>query len=73
MKRYSRNALGFMQMLEDAGYQVTSRIGTRRQIMARQGLTKEAQIKGIRKALRNPRTPRQFRASLKKRLEKLTK
>jgi hypothetical protein len=73
MKRYARNVLGFMEMLEDAGYQVTSRIGTRKQIMARQGLTKEQQIKGLRKALANRKTPRAFLASMKKRLTKLMK
>lgn len=37
------------------------------------GLTKAQQIKGLRKALKNPRTPRQFLPSMRKRLEKLEK
>lgn len=73
MKRYPQNLLGLMEMLEDAGYQATSRIGTRREIMARNKLSKEDQIKGLRKALANPRTPRAFRPSMKKRLARLTK
>lgn len=40
--------------------------------MAR-GFTKAQQIKGLRKALANPRTPKQFRESMKKRLAKLTR
>jgi len=39
--------------------------------MARHKLSRESQIKGLRKALRNPRTPRQFLASMRKRLRKL--
>lgn len=39
--------------------------------MARHKLTKEQQVKGLRKALQNPRTPKQFLAGMKKRLEKL--
>jgi len=35
-------------------------------------LSKEQQIRGLRKALKNPRTPRAFRPSMKKRLAKLT-
>jgi hypothetical protein len=40
--------------------------------MAR-GLSKQQQIRGLREALKNPRTPRVFIASMKKRLAKLTK
>jgi hypothetical protein len=40
--------------------------------MAR-GLTKAQQIKGLRKALKNPKTPKWFLPSMKKRLEKLEK
>lgn len=40
--------------------------------MARR-FTKEQQIKGLRKALKNPRTPAQFKASMRKRLAKLEK
>lgn len=39
--------------------------------MARHRLTLAEQIKGLRKALKNPRTPQQFRAGMKKRLQKL--
>jgi hypothetical protein len=39
--------------------------------MARHKLTREEQIRGIAKALKNPRTPKQFRPALKRRLEKL--
>jgi hypothetical protein len=39
--------------------------------MARHKLTREEQIRGIRKALKNPRTPNQFRPALKRRLKKL--
>ena len=39
--------------------------------MARHKLTKEQSIRGLRKALANPKTPKQFRPSLKKRLAKL--
>jgi hypothetical protein len=35
------------------------------------GLTKEQQIRGLRKALKNPRTPKAFLPSMKKRLAKL--
>jgi hypothetical protein len=35
------------------------------------GLTKAQQIKGLRKALKNPKTPKQFLSSMKKRLAKL--
>ena len=34
-------------------------------------LTKKQQIEGLRKALKNPRTPKQFLASMKKRLARL--
>jgi hypothetical protein len=71
MKRYARNVLGLLEMLEDAGYQATTRFGTRRQIMARMKLTKEQQIAGLRKAIANRKTPRQFVPSMKKRLKKL--
>jgi hypothetical protein len=37
----------------------------------RHKLTKEQQISGLRKALRNPNTPKQFLASMRKRLKKL--
>lgn len=40
--------------------------------MARHKLSKEQQIKGLRKALKNPRTPKQFLAGMKKRLARLT-
>ena len=73
-KKYAQNVLGFMELLEDAGYIVTSRAGTRKQIMARgRGLSKAQQIRGLRKALKNPETPRAFISSMKKRLAKLTK
>lgn len=36
--------------------------------MARHKLTGKEQIRGIRKALANPRTPKQFRPALKRRL-----
>jgi hypothetical protein len=72
-RKYAQDVLGFMELLEDAGYSVITRIGTRRQIMARMNISKEAQIRGLRKALNNRRTPRQFIPSLKKRLAKLTK
>jgi hypothetical protein len=39
--------------------------------MARHKLTKEQQIRGCRKALANPKTPKQFVPGLKKRLKKL--
>ena len=40
--------------------------------MARKmNIPKEAQIRGIRKALKNPKTPKAFLAGMKKRLEKL--
>jgi hypothetical protein len=35
--------------------------------------SKAQQIKGLRKALKNPRTPKAFRESMKKRLAKLEK
>ncbi len=70
-KQYQQNVLGLMEMLEDAGYQATSRFGTRRQIMARLNIPKEAQIKGLRKAIKNRKTPRQFIPGMKKRLAKL--
>jgi len=41
--------------------------------MARLNISKDAQIKGLRKAIKNRRTPRQFIPSMKKRLAKLTK
>lgn len=41
-----------------------------RQIMRRQ-LTKDEQIRGLRKALASRKTPKQFRASMRKRLAKL--
>jgi hypothetical protein len=69
-KTYARNVLGFMELLEDAGYLVTSRLGTRRQIMARK-FSKAQQVKGLRKALKNPRTPKAFLPSMRKRLAKL--
>ena len=34
--------------------------------------TKQSQIKGIRKALKNRRTPKQFKAGLRKRLKQLS-
>jgi hypothetical protein len=34
-------------------------------------LTAAQQIKGLRKALKNPRTPKQFKPGMKKRLAKL--
>ena len=71
--KYPQNVLGLMEMLEDAGYQVTSRAGTRRQIMGRMNISKEAQIRGLRKAIKNRKTPRQFIPGMKKRLAKLTK
>jgi hypothetical protein len=37
----------------------------------RHKLTRDEQIRGIRKALRNPRTPKGFLLALKKRLAKL--
>jgi hypothetical protein len=39
--------------------------------MARHTLTREQQIKGCRKALRNPKTPKGFRSGLEKRLKAL--
>ncbi len=39
--------------------------------MARHILTKEEQIRGIEKALKNPKTPHTFREGMKKRLAKL--
>jgi hypothetical protein len=39
----------------------------------RHTLTKREQIDGLRKALANPKTPKQFLPSLKKRLETLEK
>lgn len=40
--------------------------------MPRKGFTKAQQIAGLRKALNNPRTPKGFLPSMKKRLAKLT-
>ena len=37
----------------------------------KRGFTKEQQIKGLRKALLNPRTPKQLIPSMKKRLARL--
>lgn len=39
--------------------------------MGKNPFTKEQQIRGLKKALKNPRTPKQLRAGMKKRLEKL--
>lgn len=39
--------------------------------MARHKLTKGEQIRGLRKALKNPRTPKVFRAGMQKRLRKV--
>jgi len=39
--------------------------------MARPKLTKAQQIAGLEKALKNPRTPKQFLPSMRKRLAKL--
>ena len=39
--------------------------------MARHKLSKEEQIRGLRKALANRKTPKQFRAGMEKRLRKL--
>jgi hypothetical protein len=39
--------------------------------MARKGFTKEQQIKGLKKALANPKTPAQLKPSMRMRLEKL--
>lgn len=39
--------------------------------MARHKLSKEQTIRGLEKALANPRTPKQFLPSMKKRLAKL--
>jgi hypothetical protein len=39
--------------------------------MARNKLTREQRIKGCRKALANPKTPKQFRPGLEKQLRKL--
>lgn len=39
--------------------------------MPRHQLTREQQIAGLEKALANPKTPKQFRASMEKRLAKL--
>jgi hypothetical protein len=33
----------------------------------------EAQIRGLKKALKNPKTPKAFLAGMRKRLEKLTR
>jgi hypothetical protein len=41
--------------------------------MARLNISKDAQIKGLRKAIKNRRTPRQFIPGMKKRLAKLVK
>jgi hypothetical protein len=41
------------------------------QEMARHELTKEECCRGIRKALKNPRTPKHFKAALRKRLRTL--
>jgi hypothetical protein len=37
----------------------------------RHKLTREEQIRGLRKALANPKTPKAFREGMKKRLRKL--
>jgi hypothetical protein len=39
--------------------------------MARKPFTKEQQIRGLEKSLANPKTPKQFLASMRKRLAKL--
>ncbi len=39
--------------------------------MARHKLSRVEQIHGLRKALANPKTPRQFRKGIEKRLRKL--
>jgi hypothetical protein len=39
----------------------------------RHKLTKAEQLRGLRKALKNPRTPRHFLPSMKKRLAQLEK
>lgn len=39
--------------------------------MARHKLTRDEQIRGIRKALKNPRTPKGFRPALQRRLKTL--
>ena len=39
--------------------------------MARHKLTKEQTIRGLKKALANPRTPKQFKPSMRERLKKL--
>jgi hypothetical protein len=41
--------------------------------LMKKGLSKEQQIRGLRKALKNRKTPRAFIPSMKKRLAKLTK
>lgn len=41
--------------------------------MARHNLSKEEQIRGLKKVLANPRTPKQFKPSMRKRLAKLTR
>ena len=41
--------------------------------MARPRLTLEAQLAGIRKALRTPKTPKQLRPALRRRAEQLEK
>jgi hypothetical protein len=40
--------------------------------MTKHKLSKEAQIKGLKNALKNPKTPKQLRPSIEKRLAKLT-
>jgi hypothetical protein len=39
--------------------------------MARHKLTREEQIRGLKKALANPKTPKAFRPGMEKRLRKL--
>ncbi len=39
--------------------------------MARHKLTVEQQVRGLRKALANPRTPKQFKPGMRRRLAKL--
>jgi hypothetical protein len=39
--------------------------------MARHTLTKDEQIRGLKKALANPKTPKPFRKGMEKRLAKL--
>ncbi len=39
--------------------------------MARHKLSRDEQIRGLKKALKNRKTPKQFRAGMEKRLRKL--